>query len=120
MILAHDASTKKHLGYTKIGKVKIGNNVFIGAGTIILPNVSVGDNSIIDAGSVVTKDIPANTVSAGNPARVLSTLDAFLTRHIDSMNRSPIFGKEYTLGLCANENMIKEMNSKIIDFGYIT
>lgn len=54
--------------------ITIGNNVWIGGGAIILPNVSIGDNSVIGAGSVVTKDIPTNVVAAGNPCRVLRTL----------------------------------------------
>ena len=61
-ILAHDASTYNFIKYTKISDVTIGNNVFIGAGAIILPNVKIGDNVIIGAGSVVTKDIPNNSV----------------------------------------------------------
>ena len=51
--------------------VHIGNNVWIGAGAIILPGVSIGDNSVIGAGSVVTKDVPPNVVAVGNPCRVL-------------------------------------------------
>ncbi len=51
--------------------VHIGNNVWIGAGTIIVPGVTIGDNSVIGGGSVVVKDIPANVVAAGNPCRVL-------------------------------------------------
>ncbi len=51
--------------------VHIGNNVWIGAGAIILPGITIGDNSVIGAGSVVTKDIPANVVAVGNPCRVL-------------------------------------------------
>lgn len=50
--------------------VRIGNNVWIGAGAIILPGVTIGDNSVIGAGSVVTKDVPANVVAVGNPCRV--------------------------------------------------
>ncbi len=56
-VLRHDASTKNGLGYTKIGCVTIGNNVFVGAGTIILPNVKIGDNVVIGAGSVVTHSL---------------------------------------------------------------
>lgn len=51
--------------------VRIGNRVWIGAGTIILPGVTIGDDTVIGAGSVVTKDIPANVVAVGNPCRVL-------------------------------------------------
>ncbi len=51
--------------------VHIGNNVWIGAGAVILPGVTIGDNSVIGAGSVVTKDIPPDVVAVGNPCRVL-------------------------------------------------
>ncbi len=50
--------------------VKIGNNVWIGGGAIILPGVTVGDNAVIGAGSVVTRDVPAGSTVVGNPARV--------------------------------------------------
>uniref|UniRef100_UPI003FEDE2F9 sugar O-acetyltransferase n=1 Tax=Candidatus Fimivicinus sp. TaxID=3056640 RepID=UPI003FEDE2F9 len=55
--------------------VHIGNNVWIGAGAIVLPGVHIGDNSVIGAGSVVTKDIPANVVAVGNPCRVLREIN---------------------------------------------
>ena len=51
--------------------IHIGNNVWIGAGAIVLPGVSIGDDSVIGAGSVVTKDIPSGGVAVGNPCRVL-------------------------------------------------
>ena len=51
--------------------VHIENNVWIGAGAIILPGVTIGENSVIGAGSIVTKDIPANVVAVGNPCRVM-------------------------------------------------
>ena len=51
--------------------VRIGNNVWIGAGAVILPGVTIGDDSVIGAGSIVTKDIPAGVVAVGNPCRVL-------------------------------------------------
>ena len=50
--------------------VHIGANVWIGAGSVILPGVTIGENTVIGAGSVVTKDIPANSVAFGNPCRV--------------------------------------------------
>ena len=57
--------------YQYNASVRIGNNVWIGAGAIILPGITIGDNSVIGAGSVVTKDIPSNVVAVGNPCRVL-------------------------------------------------
>lgn len=54
-----------------ISKAKIGKNVYIGAGTIIMNPVIIGDNVTIGAGSVVTKDIPDNCIVAGNPAKII-------------------------------------------------
>lgn len=55
--------------------VKIGNNVWIGAGTIILPGVEIGDNTVIGAGSTVTKNIPSNVIAVGNPCKVLRKIN---------------------------------------------
>ncbi len=57
--------------YQYNSSVRIGNNVWIGAGAIILPGITIGDNSVIGAGSIVTKDIPSNVIAVGNPCRVL-------------------------------------------------
>ncbi|PWD49937.1 maltose acetyltransferase [Serinibacter arcticus] len=51
--------------------ITIGDNVWLGGGVIVCPGVTIGENSVIGAGSVVTRDIPANVVAVGNPARVL-------------------------------------------------
>lgn len=62
-------------GYMYADPVKIGDNCWIGAGSIICPGVTIGENSVIGAGSVVTKDIPANSVAVGNPCKVLRTIN---------------------------------------------
>ena len=85
-ILAHDTSTYMHLGYTRSANVRIGNSVFVGASTIVLPGVSIGDRVIIGAGSVVTKDIPSNSVAVGNPARVICDIDTYLDKERSKMN----------------------------------
>ncbi|MFE0450163.1 sugar O-acetyltransferase [Streptomyces sp. NPDC058914] len=54
--------------------ITIGDNVWLGGGAIVLPGVTIGDNSVIGAGAVVTKDVPANVVAVGNPARVVRSL----------------------------------------------
>lgn len=51
--------------------ITIGDNVWLGGGVIVCPGVTIGENSVIGAGSVVTRDIPANVVAVGNPARVI-------------------------------------------------
>ncbi len=57
-----------------VKEVNIGENVWIGGGTIILPGVSIGDNAVIGAGSVVTKDIPNNMLACGNPCKIIRDL----------------------------------------------
>ncbi|MEV6261442.1 sugar O-acetyltransferase [Streptomyces sp. NPDC051784] len=54
--------------------ITIGDNVWLGGGVVVCPGVSIGDNSVIGAGAVVTKDIPADVVAVGNPARVIRSL----------------------------------------------
>ncbi len=61
----------RNTAYEYGADITIGNNVWIGGNTVICPGVTIGDNCVIGAGSVVTKDIPAWTVAAGNPCRVL-------------------------------------------------
>lgn len=68
-----DAATRNTgLEYGK--PVTIGDNVWIGGNTVINPGVTIGDNVVIGSGSVVTKDIPSNTVAAGNPCRPIKKL----------------------------------------------
>ena len=55
--------------------ITIGDNVWLGGGAIVLPGVSIGANTVVGAGAVVAKDLPANVVAVGNPARVVRELD---------------------------------------------
>ena len=55
--------------------VHIGDNCWLGAGVIVLPGVTIGENTVVGAGSVVTKNLPANVVAVGNPARVLRQIN---------------------------------------------
>lgn len=57
--------------------IEIGNNVFIGTKSVILPGVHIGDNVVIGAGSVVTKDIPSNSVAAGVPCKVIKSIEEY-------------------------------------------
>lgn len=92
-LLAHDAGTAKTGAHTKIGIVKIGSNVFIGANSIVLCNTRIGDNVIIGAGSVVTHDVPSNSVYAGNPAKFVCTFDEFSQKHLSNRKTHPVFSE---------------------------
>lgn len=119
-ILAHDASTKNHLGYTKIGKVKIGNNVFIGAETVILPGVTIGNNVIIGANSTVTHNVPDNLVVAGNPAKQICTLEEYLDKERNRMKSSPVYGEDFTLrNNLSNEKKTQQKKELENTIGYV-
>ena len=64
-----------NLDEVKTAPVLIGKNCFIGCNCLILKGVTIGDNCVIGAGSVVTKSIPANSTAAGNPAKVIRSLN---------------------------------------------
>jgi maltose O-acetyltransferase len=119
-IIAHDASTKRRLNYTKIGLVEVGNDVFIGAGSIVLPNVKIGDNVIIGAGSVVTRDIPANSVVAGNPARVLGNIDDYMAKNRKMLGTSPIYDMKWTVTGHINQTLKARMVTELkTGIGYV-
>lgn len=90
-ILAHDASTYIFFKKTRAANVTIGNDVFVGASSIILPGVKIGNRVVVGAGSVVTKDIPENSVAAGNPAKVICSVDDYIAREKSKMNEFNTF-----------------------------
>lgn len=97
VIVAHDYSWEVlRSAYGEIlpsgGKtIEIGDNVFIGKRAIILRGVKIGNNSIIGAGSVVTKDVPDNVIVAGNPAKVINTLDNYYKKLKDNLLENAIY-----------------------------
>lgn len=112
-LLAHDASCKNIVNYTKIGKINIKDNVFVGANVTILPNVTIGENSIIGAGSIVSKDIPDNCVAVGNPAKVIMTIDEYREKLEKKMKYSKTFGEEYTIRQNVDDKKKEEMRNYI-------
>lgn len=98
-LLAHDGSTKKLVGYSKVGKVSIGDNVFIGYGSIVMPSVRIGDGCVVGANSVVTRSLPDGVVAAGSPAKVLMTVGEFVerTKKATEFGGGP-YGSEYLRG----------------------
>lgn len=94
LLLAHDAQMDEYLDAARIGRVAIHESSHIGARTVILPGVEIGPRTVVGAGSVVTKSLPANTVCAGNPAKVICSLDEYLARHSDRLAGARTF--DYT------------------------
>ncbi|WP_431144815.1 acyltransferase [Pseudomonas alvandae] len=80
------------------GEIKVGDNVFIGMGALVLPNIKIGNGCVIGANAVVTKDVLDGTIVAGNPARVISTTEDFLVRAQEkSLKIGDLVGKEKVL-----------------------
>ncbi|PQJ69508.1 MULTISPECIES: acyltransferase [Polaribacter] len=70
-VISANHSHTNHSKHTKTPPIVIGNNVFIGANSVILSNVNIGNNVIIGAGSIVSKNIPSNSIAVGNPCKVI-------------------------------------------------
>lgn len=84
-ILTHDYASRSFVNkYSEFlpshGRIKIGNNVWLGENVTILKNVKIGDNVIIGTGSIVTKSIPSNSVAVGIPAKVISSFDDYFNK----------------------------------------
>lgn len=83
--VTHDGGTfvlrDKHPNVSIYGKIKVGDNVFIGARSIIMPNVTIGNNCIIAAGCIVTREVPDNTVVAGIPAKPICSIEEYYEKH---------------------------------------
>ncbi len=108
-ILTHDGIMKNYVNYSKIALVEIKNNALLGAGSLILPGVTIGENSVIGAGSVVIKDIPDNCIAAGNPAKVICSLDEYIKKQKLFIHDENCFDESYTLRGKITEEKKKEM-----------
>lgn len=114
-LLAHDASTKKLTGYTKVGSIRIDDNVFIGARALIMPGVTIGKNSIVGANAVVTKSIPPNVVVSGNPAKVLCSAEEYIQKQGQLLGKSMKYDKSYTLNGKVSNNKRESMYCNLLD-----
>jgi len=70
------------------GRIRIGENVFIGNNAIVLPNVTIGDNVVVAAGAVVTRDVPPGSIAAGVPARVVQSIEDYKARRLPACVRT--------------------------------
>lgn len=94
IIISHDASYFLFTGKYRVEPTVLGDDVFLGAGAIILPGVKIGNRVVIGAGSVVTHDIPDNCVVAGNPAKIISTIDEYIKK---AETKNVLYSPPYTM-----------------------
>ena len=76
------AVRKRFPQFDTFGRIILGTFVYVGCNSLIMPGVTVGDNVIIAAGSVVTKSVPSDVVVGGNPARIICTIDDYISKNI--------------------------------------
>ena len=69
-IITHDTSLVQHTGQTRLGRVVLGNRVYIGVGAILLPGTTIGEDSVVGAGAVVHGQVPPASLAIGNPAKI--------------------------------------------------
>lgn len=105
------AARAKYPRFDCFGKITVGNYVYFGNGSMVMPGVEIGDNVLVAAGSVVTKSVPSNVVVGGNPAVVLCTIDTYIQKNmkynLDSKGLSSNEKKEMLLTL-PDEQFIKK------------
>ena len=107
-IFTHGGARVGRVKYPKFdvfGKVVIGDYVYIGTNSLIMPGVSIGDGSLVAAGSVVTKSVPPGVVVGGNPAKILCTVDEYIERnkHFDLESKGFDYEQKRTLLLSLPE-----------------
>lgn len=78
--LNHELPAERR-GVTRPAPITLGKNIWVGSNATILQGVTIGDNAVVAAGAVVTKDVPANTIVGGVPARVIKRIDESITPH---------------------------------------
>ncbi|MCM1142960.1 MAG: acyltransferase [Muribaculum sp.] len=117
-ILAHDSSFKLFLGMTRVGNVVIGNNVFIGAESVILPNVKIGNNCVIGANSTVSSDIPDNVVAAGSPAKIICSYDDFISKARTQLKIFDSFDSSFTIRNGISDDQKAQMYESVKRNGY--
>lgn len=117
-LLTHDTSAKPLTGAVRIGKIILEDHVFIGARAFIMPNVKIGKNSIVAAASVVTKDVPENVVVAGNPAKVICSVEEYKSKLEQQKVLCPEFDDSYTIRKNINREKKEKMLKEISTFGF--
>jgi maltose O-acetyltransferase len=117
-LFAHDASSLKVIGKTRIGQIVLGKDCFIGSNVTILPGTVIGAESIVGAGSVVSGVIPPQEVWAGVPARKLFTLQEYKERllHLPQIDFSASEYRMEKLTPESREEMVRKIRKSGVGF----
>lgn len=122
-LITHDGGTwlftDEIPGLQKFGTIEILDNCFIGQSAIILSNVKIGPNSIVGAGSIVTKDVPANVIVAGNPAKIISSIYSYKEKVLETWKeqRPPGYFEELKEGSIYSAETIHK--NKVKDYALL-
>ncbi|MDR2119194.1 MAG: acyltransferase [Tannerellaceae bacterium] len=105
--ITHDGSTWLHRDEKGrryyYAPIEIGNDVFIGANTLILPGIKIEDNVIVGAGSILTKSVPSGVIVAGNPAKIIGSYDELKRKRLETF----ISDKEMDKSIIYKERILK-------------
>ena len=115
LLLAHDAQMDEYLDVARLGRITIHASCHIGARCVILPGVEIGPRTLVGAGSVVTRSLPADSVCAGNPAKVICSLEEYLDRHRERAASRPRFPYDAYDIRAASPERIAELRAATAD-----
>ena len=120
LILAHDAQMDEFLDAGRIGRVVIHADCHIGARTSILPGVEIGPRTVVAPQSVVLRSLPPDSYCAGNPARVVSTIEELIAKSREEMQRLPNYDRAAYERLRSSEGGRAELRAALTNGGYVT
>jgi len=93
----------------KVGRIRVGNNCFIGSGVRIMPGITIGDNCILGAGSIISKNVPSNSVVAGIPAKIICTIEEYYKKNLQR-------GNFYATGSLSKNDKRKILSENVKNF----
>jgi maltose O-acetyltransferase len=120
-LITHDTSLHQHTGLTRLGRIDIGDRVYVGVGAIILPGTSIGEDSVVGAGAVVHGEVPPGSIVLGNPGKA-SSIKSVAAWYTASAKRAPAWpGEGWTLDTGITEERKREQWEALADCaaGYV-
>jgi maltose O-acetyltransferase len=117
-VLAHDATTRHLIGWSRVAPVAIRRGAFVGAGATLLPGVEIGAGAIVAAGSVVRHSVASGVIVAGNPAQPVGDVAAYMERHERLRETRPSWVREgWTASTGITPSRVSEMRQVLAEVG---